>query len=198
MGRWCILPQCDTVFTIIRRETGPWPEISDSHVSVQRLVMLFQRLLWALLRRSRTNRLICSYVAAHCCLFGGFEALCTHPFAVFPPPLTPPHMSKSDVSYHNSGRDVRNMFSLWWFVFEGIVTLWLIQIQENNSTATKTPHSQLSKSVQLSGWWGKICHILWSQNIQQALFFLHLLSFETVVTSCLNFPSPVNLGTMDM
>lgn len=39
----------------------------------------------------------------------------------------------------------------WWFVFEGIVTLWLIQIWEINNRATKVAPSQLSRSVQLSG-----------------------------------------------
>lgn len=45
---------------------------------------------------------------------------------------------------------------LWWFVFEGIVTLWLIQTQEINNMATK---------YKLFG------------------VFLHLLSFD-IVTTC--------------
>lgn len=81
-------------------------------------------------------------------------------------------VSKCDGAYRHSGRDVRNTFSLWWFVFEGTVTLWLIQIQENHNTVTKIPHSPLSKAVQLSGSYGKI---LWSLYIEQAFIFYFFL-----------------------
>lgn len=52
-------------------------------------------------------------------------------------------MSRAAGAYRDSGHFVRNTFSLWWFVFTGVVTLWLIQIQKK----TQIPYSQPNNAV---------------------------------------------------